>query len=239
LAAVGGRLTLRVLVVDDDPDVAKTIENALRRSHTVFLALSGVQGIQQARQVKPDVIILDVVMPGMDGFEVCRRLRDDPLLSATPILFLTARGRTEDRIQGLQLGADDYMTKPFSLQELELRIQAIMRRVGAVEAKPPADGLIEVGDIRLNTKTYEVVVGDRTALLTPIEFELLYHFMVHPGEVFSTHRLLQEVWDYPTDTGSPDLVRMHVRNLRSKIEPDPARPIYLVTVSRHGYSLKT
>lgn len=230
---------MRVLVVDDDPDVAKTIENALRRSHTVFLALSGVQGIQQARQVKPDVIILDIVMPGMDGFEVCRRLRDDPLLSATPILFLTARGRTEDRIQGFQLGADDYMPKPFSVQELELRLQAIMRRVGAPVVKPPADGLIQVGDIKLNTKTYEVQVGGRAALLTPIEFELLYHFMVRPGEVFSTHRLLQEVWDYPTETGSPDLVRMHVRNLRSKIETDPARPTHLVTVSRHGYSLKT
>jgi len=229
---------LRVLVVDDDPDVAKTIENALRRSHTVFLALSGVQGIQQARQVRPDVVILDIVMPGMDGFEVCRRLRDDPVLSDTPILFLTARGRTEDRIQGFQLGADDYMTKPFSVQELDLRMQAIMRRAGATAAPAAADGLIRVGDIGLNTKTYEVQVGDRTALLTPIEFELLYHFMAHPGEVFSTHRLLQEVWDYPTDTGSPDLVRMHVRNLRGKIEPDPSHPTYLVTVSRHGYSLK-
>ncbi|NLT41551.1 MAG: response regulator transcription factor [Anaerolineae bacterium] len=229
---------MRVLVVDDDPDVAKTIENALRRSHTVFLALSGVQGIQQARQVRPDVVILDIVMPGMDGFEVCRRLRDDPVLSDTPILFLTARGRTEDRIQGFQLGADDYMTKPFSVQELDLRMQAIMRRAGATAAPAAADGLIRVGDIGLNTKTYEVQVGDRTALLTPIEFELLYHFMAHPGEVFSTHRLLQEVWDYPTDTGSPDLVRMHVRNLRGKIEPDPSHPTYLVTVSRHGYSLK-
>lgn len=227
-----------MLVVDDDPDVAKTIENALRRSHTVFLALSGVQGIQQARQVRPDVVILDIVMPGMDGFEVCRRLRDDPVLSDTPILFLTARGRTEDRIQGFQLGADDYMTKPFSVQELDLRMQAIMRRAGATAAPAAADGLIRVGDIGLNTKTYEVQVGDRTALLTPIEFELLYHFMAHPGEVFSTHRLLQEVWDYPTDTGSPDLVRMHVRNLRGKIEPDPSHPTYLVTVSRHGYSLK-
>lgn len=229
---------MRVLVIDDDPDVAKTIENALRRSHTVFLALSGVQGIQQARQVRPDVIILDIVMSGMDGFEACRRLRDDPLLSSTPILFLTARGRMEDRIQGFQLGADDYMTKPFSVQELELRMQAIMRRMGGTASPPPADGLISVGDIELNTKTYEVQVGDRTALLTPIEFELLYHFMARPGEVFSTHRLLQEVWDYPTDTGSPDLVRMHVRNLRGKIEPDPRHPTYLVTVSRHGYSLK-
>lgn len=229
---------MRVLVIDDDADVAKTIENALRRSHTVFLAFSGVQGIQQARQIKPDVIILDIVMPGMDGFEVCQRMRDDPLLAATPILFLTARGRTEDRIQGFRVGADDYITKPFSLQELELRMQAIMRRIGAppVETKP--DGCLRVGDITLNSKTFEVQVLDRTALLTPIEFELLYHFMTHPGEVFSTHQLLQEVWDYPSDTGSPDLVRMHIRNLRAKIEPEPTSPSYLVTVSRHGYCLR-
>ena len=125
----------RVLVIEDDVDVAKTIENALRRNHTVFLAFSGVQGIQQARQVRPDAIILDIIMPGMDGLEVCRCMRDDPLLANTPILFLTAKGRTEDRIQGLQAGADDYITKPFSLQELELRIWAVLRRVQASAQK--------------------------------------------------------------------------------------------------------
>jgi len=227
----------RILVIDDDVDVAKTIENALRRSHTVFLAYSGVQGFQQARQVKPDAVILDIVMPGMDGFEVCQRMRDDPLLADTPILFVTARGRAEDRIRGLQIGADDYITKPFSLQELELRIQAILRRVQTGPGKPKSASAVQVGDLELNCRTFEVRVSNRTALLTPIEFELLYHFMTHPGDVFSTHRLLQEVWDYPTDTGSPDLVRMHIRNLRAKIEPDPGDPTYIVTVSRHGYSL--
>jgi two-component system, OmpR family, response regulator RpaA len=228
----------RILVVDDDVDVAKTIENALRRSHTVFLAFSGVQGIQMARQVKPDAIILDVAMPGMDGFEACRRMRDDPMLADIPVLFLTAKGRIEDRIQGLQIGGDDYVTKPFNLQELELRIQAILRRTRKEPEGITAAGTLAVGDLSLNSKTFEVIAGVRSALLTPIEFELLYHFMTHPGEVFSTHRLLQEVWDYPTDTGSPDLVRMHIRNLRAKIEPDSREPQYIVTVSRHGYSLR-
>jgi DNA-binding response OmpR family regulator len=227
----------RVLVVDDDVDVARTIENALRRNHTVYLAFSGVQGIQQARQVRPDVIVLDIIMPGMDGYEVCRRLRDDPLLANTPILFLTAKGRTEDRIEGFQAGADDYITKPFSLRELELRIQAILRRV-CVEPPREAPSILQVGEIRLNCKTYEVETPGRRVLLTPIEYELMYYFMTHPEEVLSSHRLLQEIWDYPTDTGSPDLVRMHVRNLRSKIEPDPKSPRYIVTVSRHGYMLK-
>ncbi|MGQ9552844.1 MAG: response regulator transcription factor [Anaerolineae bacterium] len=228
----------RILVIDDDVDVAKTIENALRRGHTVFLAFSGVQGIQQARQIKPDLIILDIIMPGMDGFEACQRIRDDPLLADTPILFLTAKGRTEDRIQGLQVGADDYLTKPFSLQELELRIQAILRRARRVPEKATSTANIQLGELYLNCRTFEVRVAERTALLTPIEFELLYHFMTHPGEVFSTHRLLQEVWDYPTDTGSPDLVRMHIRNLRAKIEPDAKNPTYIITVSRHGYTLR-
>jgi len=228
----------KVLVVDDDVDVAKTIENALRRNHTVFLAYSGVQGIQQARQIKPDVVILDIIMPGMDGFEVCRRMRDDPLMADTPILFLTARGRAEDRIEGFKVGADDYITKPFSLQELDLRIQAILRRVqGPSERRPLAD-VLKVGDLTLDSKAFEVETPDRKVLLTPIEFELLYHFMTHPGEVFSTHRLLQEVWDYPSETGSPDLVRMHIRNLRAKIEPNPKNPTYIVTVSRHGYCLR-
>jgi len=228
----------RILVIDDDTDVAKTMENALRRNHTVFLAFSGVQGIQQARQVRPDAIILDIIMPGMDGFEVCQRMRDDPILANTPILFLTAKGRTEDRIKGFRVGADDYITKPFSLQELDLRIQAILRRIQTETQKTDAGGVLQVGDISLNSKTFEVQVNDRTALLTPIEFELLYHFLIHPGEVFSTHRLLQEVWDYPSDTGSPDLVRMHIRNLRAKIEPDIKNPRYIITVSRHGYCLR-
>ena len=228
----------RILVVDDDVDVAKTIENALRRSHTVFLAFSGVQGIQMARQVKPDAIILDVAMPGMDGFEACRRMRDDPMLAEIPILFLTAKGRTEDRIQGLQIGGDDYITKPFNLQELELRIQAVLRRTKKAPQEPVSATMLRLADLCLNCKTFEVEASARSSLLTPIEFELLYHFMTHPGEVFSTHRLLQEVWDYPTDTGSPDLVRMHIRNLRAKIEPDSKEPRYIITVSRHGYSLR-
>ncbi|MHB0874952.1 MAG: response regulator transcription factor [Anaerolineae bacterium] len=228
----------RILVVDDDVDVAKTIENALRRSHTVFLAFSGVQGIQMGRQVKPDAIILDIAMPGMDGFEACRRMRDDPMLAEIPVLFLTAKGRIEDRIQGLQVGGDDYVTKPFNLQELELRIQAILRRTQKAPQEQ-VSATLSLGDLSLNCRTFEVLAGLRSSLLTPIEFELLYHFMTHPGEVFSTHRLLQEVWDYPTDTGSPDLVRMHIRNLRAKIEPDAKEPQYIVTVSRHGYSLRT
>jgi len=136
------------------------------------------------------------------------------------------------------MGADDYITKPFSLQELELRIQAILRRAqtGPRKGKPATS--LRMGELSLDCRTFEASVAGRTALLTPIEFELLYHLMTHAGEVFSTNRLLQEVWDYPTDTGSPDLVRMHVRNLRAKIEPDYRNPTFIVTVSRHGYSVR-
>ncbi len=225
----------RVLVVDDDPDVAKSIEATLRKQYKVYIVYSGIEAIKEARRHPPDLIVLDVVMPGMDGLETCNQLRMDPALANVPILFLTALGRPEDRIAGLRAGADDYLTKPFNLEELQLRIRAILRRVMPPTAPPTSK--LKASNLTLDKTSYTAKTDEKQAKLTPIEFDLLYHLMMHPEEVFTSDRLLQEVWDYPSESGSPDLVRMHIKNIRNKIEADPSKPKFILTIPRRGYTI--
>ncbi len=222
-----------VLVVDDDRDVAGTIERTLRRrDHEVVVAYSGAQALQLIQERPPDLVVLDIMMPRMDGIEVCQRIRALPNVASVPILFLTAKVKIDDKIEGFEAGADDYLTKPFDLRELELRVRALLRRSLPSEAlKAP----LEAGALSLNPRTFELTVEGKTLLLTPVEFELLYYLISHAGEVVSTERLLQEVWEYPPGTGDPNLVRAHIKNIRAKIEPSPSDPIYVQTVSRHGY----
>ncbi len=226
----------RVLVVDDDAEVAKSIEASLRKHYQVHVVYSGIEAIKEARRHRPDLIVLDVVMPGMDGLDTCRELRVDPALADVPILFLTALGRPEDRVAGLRAGADDYLTKPFNLDELQLRISAILRRVNQAPPALPVSTL-KIKDLTLDRNSYQVTTSKKQVKLTPVEFDLLFHLMMHPDEVFTSDRLLQEVWDYPTESGSPDLVRMHIRNLRNKIEADPSNPEFIITIPRRGYTI--
>jgi DNA-binding response OmpR family regulator len=225
----------RVLVVDDDVEVAKSIEASLRKHYQVSVVYSGIEAIKEARRHRPDLIVLDVVMPGMDGLETCRELRVDPALADVPILFLTALGRPEDRVAGFRAGADDYLTKPFNLEELQLRIAAVLRRVAQIASDPAST--LTIKDLTLDRNSYQVTTAKKQVKLTPVEFDLLYHLMMHPNEVFTSDRLLQEVWDYPTESGSPDLVRMHIKNLRNKIEADPSNPEFIITIPRRGYTI--
>lgn len=243
-----------ILIVEDDPIVIHTIERILRGVYQVRVASSGVEGLQSARREAPDLVILDVIMPGMDGFTVCREMRQDALLSEIPILFLTAKTRDEDKIAGLSAGADDYLSKPFNIDELMLRVKAILRRTQHMKAgdsdsagnqsailpaeKPENSRLVMVGPFTLNNRTFEFT-GPAIAKfrLTPVQYDLLYHLMSHPGEIFSPTRLLDEVWDYPSDAGSPDLVRVHIKNLREKIEQDPRNPTFIRTVPGFGYTI--
>jgi len=250
----------RVLVVDDDPSVADAVSRTLRRSgHTTLVVHNGADALEAARTQTPDVVVLDITMPGgMDGVHVCKRLRAEPNTAQLPILFLTSRAMIEDKVQGFEAGADDYLTKPFAIQELELRVRALLRRVPspagahpepgdtsspAVEAEleEPAEGnILVVGDLTLNRRTFEVSTSHRTVLLTPVEFELLNHLMRFPDQIFSSEQLLQQVWDYPPGTGDPALVRMHIRNLRTKIEPAGAdKPAFIQTVVRRGYTIRS
>jgi DNA-binding response OmpR family regulator len=258
-----------VLVIEDDEIVARTIERSLRgEEFKITVANSGVEGLKIARKIIPDIVILDVVMPGMDGYTVCREMRADPTLADVPILFLTAKIKDEDKITGFNAGADDYLSKPFNIDELILRVRAILRR--SQRARPPslpdtptpkeenlppsvqsilqkisyenkaieAEHCLIVGEYVLDTRSYEVYTPHKGKLrLTPVQYDLLYHLMSHPGQVFSPARLLDEVWDYPSDAGSPDLVRVHIKNLRERIEEDPSHPKFIRTVPGYGYTI--
>jgi DNA-binding response OmpR family regulator len=226
-----------ILVVDDDEEVAKTIQISLTQGgHQVLWAGNGYEALQRARRQRPDLVLLDIAMPEMDGIEVCRRLRGSLATASTPILFLTASSGIESKIAGFNAGADDYLVKPFDLQELNLRVKALLRRGFAKPIETPPR--LMVGPLSLNCHTFELTVGDKTVLLTPVEFELLYFLMSHAGKIFSAEQLLRQVWQYPPGTGSPELVRAHIRNLRIKIEPDPKSPVYLKTVGRFGYAIR-
>lgn len=230
-----------ILVIDDDELVSRTLQRTLKLyDYQVMVANSGPEGLQLARRHRPDLFVLDIMMPGMDGYQVCRQIRGDPLLADLPVLFLTARGKDEDKIEGFRAGADDYLSKPFNMEELQLRVKAILRRATPVESsvsEPPTE--IIVGNVRLDCRTFEVTTPNGTALLTNVQFDLLYHLLSHVDQVFNSQQLLQDVWDYPRDTGSPELVRAHIKNLREKIEPRPSDPIYIRTIQGHGYTFSS
>lgn len=227
-----------ILVIDDDELVSRTLQRALKLyDFQVMVANSGTEGMHLARRHQPDLVVLDVVMPGTDGYQVCRQVRGDPLLQDVPILFLTAKSKDEDKIEGFRAGGDDYLAKPFNMQELQLRIKAILRRTGREEPVEEYNGdQIAVGEVILDTRSFKVTTPTGTTLLTNVQFDLLYHLMSNAGQVFTSQQLLQDVWDYPRDTGSPELVRAHIKNLRDKIEPEPRQPIYIRTIQGHGYT---
>jgi DNA-binding response OmpR family regulator len=247
----------RILVIEDDYIVARTIERCLcSGDFQVTLASRGEKGLFMARQEPPDLVILDIVMPDMDGYQVCKAMRSDPVLADIPILFLTARVKPQDKIAGFALGADDYLCKPFNVDELVLRIQAILRRTrpqsptGGAEqtpapavsrqpgGAPAANGCLPLGEYVLDTRTFELHTPSRGRVrLTPLQYDLLYHLMTHPGEAFSPARLLDEVWDFPSGKGSPDLVRVHIKTLRERIESDPHAPTFIRTVPGRGYTV--
>lgn len=261
---------INILVIEDDEIVARTVERCLRGNEfSVTVANSGVEGLQVARRHPPDITILDVIMPGMDGYTVCREMRSDPLLKEVPILFLTAKTKDEDKITGFKAGADDYLSKPFNIDELILRIRAIIRRSAnrsvpenenpeLIEKLPwvvknsslPTSGKatkspkdierkVTIRGYVLDTRTYELITPmNKKIRLTPVQFDLLYHLMSHAGEIFSPSRLLDEVWDYPTDSGSPDLVRVHIKNLRERIEEDSHAPVFIETIPGYGYTIQ-
>ncbi len=226
-----------ILVVDDDHAVAEAIERSLRRSgFEVSVAHRGQDALAIAQQQRPDLVILDIMMPGMDGIEVGKTMREIPDLAQLPILFLTGKQEIDDKIAAYQQAlADDYLTKPFDILELDLRVKALLRRTRDRSPLPDTDSVLRVGDLTLDLRTYEISTPRGNVQLTPVEFELMHFLMSHSDEVFSADRLLQEVWGYPAGTGMPDLVRVHVKNVRDKIEPNAHKPIYLRNILRRGY----
>ncbi|MBQ1090395.1 response regulator transcription factor [Streptomyces sp. B93] len=218
----------RVLVVDDDPTVAEVVSGYLDRAgYVVDLAVDGPDALARASAHWPDLVVLDLMLPGMDGLEVCRRMRGR---GPVPVIMLTARGDEDDRILGLEVGADDYVTKPFSPRELVLRVGSVLRR--ARPAGQPSDTLSRAG-LTVDPAARRALKGGTELSLTTREFDLLAFFLRHPGRAFSREELMSEVWGW--DFGDLSTVTVHVRRLRGKVEDDPARPRFIQTVWGVGY----
>ncbi|GGZ30107.1 response regulator transcription factor [Streptomyces poonensis] len=224
----------RVLVVEDDPTVAEVVTGYLTRAgYEIAHAADGLAALELTAALRPQLVVLDLMLPGLDGLEVCRRLRAGAG-PPVPVVMLTARGEEADRILGLELGADDYLTKPFSPRELVLRVAAVLRRA---EAPPPAAAAaaLRAGDLAVDPAARRAVRGDRELALTAREFDLLLFLLRHPGQVFSREELLRHVWGW--DFGDVSTVTVHIRRLREKVEDDPAAPELISTVWSAGYRL--
>jgi DNA-binding response OmpR family regulator len=226
-----------ILIVDDDSEVLGTVGRALNREgHTVTLADSAAEAWQHLSSRRPDMIVLDIMMPQEDGIQFCKRLRADSQYNTIPVLFLSARWRTEDVVQGLDAGGDDYLTKPFELAELNARVRAVLRRVPEA-VDPPA--FLRVGDLALDPKTFQASTAKRPDIqLTSTEFRLLHYLMSAPNRAHSIRMLLDSVWGYPDGSGDPDLVRAHIRNLRSKLESNADQPAHILTIHGVGYMVR-
>jgi DNA-binding response OmpR family regulator len=221
--------TGRVLVVDDDLTVSDVVRRYLERDgHSVALADNGEDALRWIAENKPDLVVLDLMLPGIDGLEVCRRLREH---SSVPVVMLTALGEEENRIAGLQIGADDYVTKPFSPRELALRVTSVLRR-SRTDRQPRAMDLVD-GDLVLDATARRATVDGVELALTTREFDLLEFLLAHQGEAFTREQLLDRVWGW--NFGDQSTVTVHVRRLREKIEPVPAKPTRIVTVWGVGY----
>lgn len=231
---------MRVLVVDDDPHILKLVRFNLEKNHyEVITAEDGVKALQLAREIRPELIILDLMLPEKDGFEVCRELRADADTASIPIIMLTARDQEIDKVLGFELGADDYVTKPFSPRELVARVKAQIRRAGMAANKGNDEGerRIKVGDLVINPARFEVYVRGEPVKLSRKEFLMLHLMASNPGRVFTRDQLMDLIWgyDYSDATRTVDV---HVRYLRRKIEPDPSKPRYIETVRGLGYRFK-
>lgn len=222
----------RIAIVEDEAELASLIEYNLTRSGYQAQVFNGSNKLLKSlEQWKPDLVLLDVMLPEMDGFEVCRQIRRSSNLARTPVLFLTARSDEVDRVLGLEIGGDDYMTKPFSPRELVARIKAHLRRED-MDSTPAAD--VEIGHFRLERSSRRIFVSGRELSLTSTEYNLLEFFMLHPGRAYSRDQLLESVWGEQRYV-TPRTVDVHVRRLREQIEQQPENPRYLVTVRGFGY----
>jgi DNA-binding response OmpR family regulator len=219
----------RILVVDDDPGIVKVVRAYLEKAgFQVLVAYDGKKALHIARHDKPHLVILDLMLPEMDGWDVCRALRRE---SDVPIIMLTARVEDTDKLIGLELGADDYVTKPFSPQELVARVRAVLRRVEGMPAKPER---ISRGEITVDLSRHAVTVGDEPLDLTPTEFDLLATLMQDPGRTFTRSQLLEQTQGYAYE-GYERTIDVHIKNLRQKIETDPGNPQHIRTVYGVGY----
>lgn len=225
----------KILIVEDDRAVARGLEYGLSQEGFVpVVACSGEEALEFVAKQNPDLILLDIRLPGISGFDVCRKLRGEG--KNLPILILTARDEEIDKVIGLELGADDYVVKPYSLRELIARVRALLRRTyGEFADLRHSESRIEFGEIMIDLDQLQVYKAGNLLNLTATEFRLLHYLASHPNRTFQRESLLQAIWGYASSMGSERTVDVHIRHLREKIEPDPSEPTWIVTVRGLGY----
>ena len=224
----------RLLVVDDEPSIVELLSVSLRfAGFEVSMATTGADALNKVRELSPDLLVLDVMMPGLDGFAVAQQLRSAG--NPVPVLFLTAKDATEDRVQGLTIGGDDYVTKPFSLEEVVARIRAVLRRTSGAAVTPAPSARLSYADLVLDDDTHEVWKGDREVELSPTEFNLLRYLLQNPGRVLSKRQILEHVWHYDFG-GDGNVVESYVSYLRRKVDNEDPRLLH--TVRGVGYVLR-
>ena len=226
-----------ILIIEDDQDIAQLLTHELHRFHySVRIAPDGQKGLAKARQQPPELIILDLMLPELDGWQVCRLIKTDPKTKAIPILILTALGEEADRIRGLESGADDYLVKPFSLKELMARVRALLRR-SRMPMEDRGTAYLKLGRLTIDIECHEVRLDGRLLSLTPTEFTLLKYLAQHPGKVFTRDQLITALWGEDRFVEEHNL-DVHIYSLRQELELDPTHPRYLLTLRGVGYKLK-
>jgi len=221
----------KILIVEDDPGILLSLKDEFEsEGYTVSIAEDGEKGLEIAKQQRPDLIILDIMLPVIDGYEVCKRLRMEG--DTTPIIMLTVKDKEIDRVLGLELGADDYVTKPFSLRELMARVKAVLRRT---EDRAKDLATYSFAQIELDFKKYEAKKKGKKLELTPLEFQMLNLFIQRKGEVISRDDFLDKIWGEDNTYVSFRTVDSHIANIRKKIEDDPSNPKHIISVRGVGY----
>lgn len=228
----------RILVIDDDPSISELVSiNLEMAGYDVSPAEDGVKGQALAVQIQPDLIMLDLMLPKVDGFTVCQRLRRDPRTADIPVLMLTALGQIQDKIDGFNAGADDYLTKPFDVEEMLARVRALLRRTDRIPQAAKHSEILSHGPLTLIPERFEAIWFGKSIKLTHLEFELLHCLLQRHGQTVAPSDILKEVWGYEPDDDI-ETIRVHIRHLRTKLEPDPRRPRYIKTVYGAGYCLE-
>ncbi len=228
----------RILVIDDDSAISELVSiNLEMAGYEVNQAADGIKGQALALQLQPDLIMLDLMLPKVDGFTVCQRLRRDERTADIPVLMLTALGETQHKVEGFNAGADDYLTKPFELEEMLARVRALLRRTGSIPPGGRHAEILNYGPLTLVPERFEAIWFDETVKLTHLEFELLHCLLQRHGQTVSPSEILKEVWGYDPDDDI-ETIRVHIRHLRTKLEPDPRHPKYIKTVYGAGYCLE-
>src|SRR5690348_10850501 len=227
----------RILVIEDDKDIVELVRYNLEKDgYQVLASTDGAMGLAQIRKTPPDLLVLDLMLPKLSGLDICREVRKDTNLNRLPILILTAKGEEADRVVGLELGADDYVTKPFSPRELAARVKALLRRTEP--SSVPSEKLLEVGALRIDPASYRVTRAGKSVPMSTLEFRLLYFLAARPNRVFTRDQLLDGVWGTERFV-TPRSVDVYVRRLREKVEVDPQIPVYMKTIRGAGYLFET